>query len=474
MGRLYRLEAVEREMRNMKDKKFFFFPLLGLLLGGCQGITEVSPETLTSVEQEVKMILHSERDLNDIITLKFEPKNTTNKDVEWSCEENSIFTLNDSMICAEEIGSAFVTATSVANRNLSTQIAIRVYDPNIKMYPVSIERGEGFTLTGLQKEYKEGEEVTFQVEVIDSKRKLDSVWLNEEVLTAKEDSTYQFLMPNQAVTISVHLKDIIAAERVTLEPESLTLTLGEVDQMMTAHVSPSDTTDVPSWSVIEGEDVITIAPNGNEVSVHAQKEGNAKIKVNYSENVFAECDVLVQAPSVIPATSAKYQIVYDLGTRKTAKQLTTADEIFQTFQLQGEEGILQSISQFEYIYGGGHGGRGETLWYVGNLLKFGTTSVNGSLTLSLNSPVSSIKITGYVADQNAILRVGDSGSSDWGGKADNQTTLFPCSSLPEVTKEVVEAGQVGTITIDCEATRNLKIATTNQKPLYITSIEFIK
>lgn len=458
----------------MKDKKFLFFPLLGLLLGGCQGVTEVSPEALTAVEQEVKMILHSERDLKDIITLKFEPKYTTNKEVEWSCEENSIFTLNDSIIRAEEIGSAMVTATSVANRNLSTQISIRVYDPNIKMYPVSMEEGEGFTLTGLQKEYEEGDEVTFQVEVTDAKKELDSVLINEEVLTAKEDATYQFIMPSHAVTVSVHLKDIIAAESVTLEPKSLTLTLGEEDQTLTARVSPSDTTDVPSWSVVEGEDVITMTPNRNDASVHALKEGNAKIKVTYSKHVFAECDVVVQAPSVTPATSSKYQIVYDLGTRKNAKQLTTADEIFQTFQLQGEVGILQSISQFEYIYGGGHGGRGDTLWYVGNMLKFGTTSVNGSLTLALNSPVSSIQITGYVADQNAILRVGDSDSSDWAAEADNKTTLFPCSSLPEVTKEVVEAGQVGTITIDFEATKNLKIATTNQKPLYITSIEFIK
>lgn len=176
----------------------------------------------------------------------------------------------------------------------------------------------------------------------------------------------------------------------------------------------------------------------------------------------------------INLNSTHYNIVYDLGTRKTAKLIETSTEVFNTFVYANEgTGMIMSVSAAEYIYGGGYGGSGEGKWYTGNMLKFGTTSVNGSLVLELNTPVNCIKITGYVSNAAANIQVGDSNSLDWNGGRDGKTTSYTCSDMNVTTKEIVEGNQTSTITIYFESTTSLKIAVINKKPIYITAIELI-
>lgn len=457
-------------------KILLILPMLVMPLVGCNK-NGVLPTKLTASSSEVKVIVNSERDLNDIVTLRFEPRNTSNKKVTWSSEENDIFTLTGSTIKANKIGTAIVTATSVANENLKTDVAIKVYNPNSITHTVSINQDSGFSVTGLQNEYKEGDEVTFTIHVTDSTKEIAKVEANDDVLEPTSGASYKFMMPDSDVTIKVILKDIETlktATSVTLSPTSLYLNVGDEDKKIIANVQPIDTIDVPTWSISEGQEFVTITPTANEVMVHAVKEGTAKIKVTYNENVYAECLVTIDSSLGIQ-TRAKYNVEYDLGTRKTAKLIETTDELFNTFKLDGEDsGIINSISEMNYIYGGGNGGRSETAWFSGNMIKFGTTSVNGNMTFALNAFVNRVKITGYVSDNSSKIQIGDSSSTDWTEDTnDNKTTLVTCSDMTEASKEVVEGSQVSTITIDFESTMNLKIATMNKKPIYITSIEFI-
>ena len=456
-------------------KILLILPMLILPLVGCN--KTVAPTKLTTSSSEVKVIVNSERDLNDIVTLRFEPRNTSNKKVTWSSEVNDIFTLTGSTIKANKIGTAMVTATSVANENLKTDVAIRVYNPNSVAHTVSINQDSGFSVTGLQNIYKEGDEVTFTIHVTDSTKEIAKVEANDDVLEPISGTSYKFMMPDSDVIIKVTMKAVETpkvATSVTLSPASLFLNVGDGDKKITANVKPIDTTDVPTWSISEGQEFVTITPTANEVMVHAVKEGTAKVKVIYNENVYAECLVTIDS-SLNVQTRAKYNVEYDLGTRKTAKLIETTDELFNTFKLDGENsGIINSISEMNYIYGGGNGGRSETAWFSGNMLKFGTTSVNGNMTFALSAYVNRVIITGYVSDNSSKIQIGDSSSTDWTEETnDNKTTLVTCSDMVEASKEVVEGNQVTTITIDFESTMNLKIATTNKKPIYITSIEFI-
>jgi len=126
------------------------------------------------------------------------------------------------------------------------------------------------------------------------------------------------------------------------------------------------------------------------------------------------------------------------------------------------------------MYGGAYGGSGDNKWYTGDIIKFGTTSVNGSFTFELTQEVSAVNISGYVSNSSCKVRIGDSNSLDWeSAGSDNKTTLITCSSMNVTSKEVVEANQTSDILMEFESTKDLKIAVTNTKPFYITKIEFI-
>ena len=130
-----------------------------------------------------------------------------------------------------------------------------------------------------------------------------------------------------------------------------------------------------------------------------------------------------------------------------------------SFELSEGDDIINGISDMSYIYGGAHGGRGETNWYIGDIIKFGTTSVTGYLVFDLNVEVNSIRITGYVSDASCKVQIG--------------STTYVCSDMNETTKEVVESNQTSTIEVSFDSTNSLRIETLNKKPFYITSIEFM-
>ncbi len=728
----------------MKIKKVLSFLLsFELLLTGCNNIDTIYPTSLTSSKDEIKLIINSERDLNDIVTLRFEPKNTTNKEVIWSCKENDVFTLNGSKIKAIKEGIASVTATSVENNELSTNVNIKVYDPALIKYNVSINKNDSFEILGLEEKYAEGSEVSFSIKVTDTIKEIDIVKINDETINLISNNLYSFIMPNKDVTIDVTLKDNKKATSVSINPSKLELTVGDESKIV-ANVLPTDTTNIPTWEVCEGKDIISITPNGNECQIYALASGNATVKVTYNENVFANCNITInkqnelvieQIPTIIdldisstytltptlkdntlgtfsysvednkiasvnekgiitgnsygttkvtivcneyqnvsftttinvinhgsienPITVkeslaiaknickeagnitlqsiylkgkitstistkkftisdledekaslevnnftlldgvenialndiilingfikndngtykvtsnnlvqiisnergmskvtiddndkviikvndeiitqeilikngelltfnvttidgyyiekvlvndielislgdnnysykvegnmnikviisdslivrevvAKYNIKYDLGTRKTAKKLETTEELF-TSLVPSNDNLITSISQMELIYGGGNGGRQESAWYVGDIIKVGTTSINGSITFELSKKVNSIKIIGYVSDNACKIQVGDSLSLDWqdAENNDNKTTTTTCKNMIEATKEVMENKLASTIIIDFESTSSLKIATINKKVLYISSIEFM-
>ncbi len=185
--------------------------------------------------------------------------------------------------------------------------------------------------------------------------------------------------------------------------------------------------------------------------------------------------------SVTPSPEATkdyyYDIVYTLPG-KTAKAFESPAEAYNVIKFNGtKENIISSVSNITNVYGGGRGGSGDNLWYAGDMLKIGTTSVNGSITIELTKNVTGVIITGYVTDMNCKIRVGDSSSTVWSGGADDgKTTLITAKDdyyMHETTKQIVEANNTSSIQINFESTNSVTIATENKKVLYITSIEFI-
>lgn len=185
-------------------------------------------------------------------------------------------------------------------------------------------------------------------------------------------------------------------------------------------------------------------------------------------------DVLT-TKTVISESGSSYNISFDLGTRITSKKLSSNDEIENTFTYASGEDIFVGVTSFENIYGGGYSASGESKWYAGNMLKFGTTQVLGNLTISLKKEISGIKLSGYIHASKATIRVGDASSTVWSNSSsdDNKTTLMSLSNMTVVNKNVIEEANPSTIEIDFEKTSELRIATTVASPLYLTAIEFI-
>jgi hypothetical protein len=342
-------------------------------------------------------------------------------------------------------------------------------------YNVTVNDGEGYEVQGLESSYLARSEVTFSVNVTDNNKYVYEVKMNDEVLTPN-NGIYTFKMPYSDVTISVTLKDKILATGVTLEPSTLELYVGNKNKLVVASPTPSNTTDIASWSVVEGSDLISIVADGNEVKVTALKEGTAKLKVTYNEKANAICTVNISPkdPSQMDEISVKYVI----NNTYKSKVLTEATDIFNSFVLDGDgDNILKSVSSFSYVYSGGKGGSGDNAWSTGNLLKLGSTSYNGSLTLDLESEINRVIITGYAHKTACKIRVGDSGSSDWTNGTDTDTKSYSCSDVTVISKSELEASNESTITLDFESTTSFRIDTINttstKHPFYITSIEFI-
>lgn len=187
-------------------------------------------------------------------------------------------------------------------------------------------------------------------------------------------------------------------------------------------------------------------------------------------------------PPVIEATKDYYyDIIYELPGKQAVK-FTDPTDAYNIIKFNGkQENIISSVSNITNIYGGGRGGSGDNVWYAGNMLKLGTTSVTGSITLELTKNVTGVIITGYVTNNNCNVRVGDSSSTVWTGNGDDgKTTLITARDeyfMNVAGKETVDADAMSTIQINFDSTNSVTISTEKNGSkyyvLYITSIEFI-
>ncbi len=192
-------------------------------------------------------------------------------------------------------------------------------------------------------------------------------------------------------------------------------------------------------------------------------------------------DKAVVVPPVEATKDYYYDIVYTLPG-KTAVKFNETAEAFSAIKFNGkQENIIASVSNITNVYGGGRGGSGDNIWYGNNMLKLGTTSVTGSITLELTKKVTGVIITGYVTNNNCNVRVGDSSSTIWAGNSDDgKTTLITAKDdyfMNVVDKATLEANATSTIQITFDSTNSITISTEKNGSkyyvLYITAIEFI-
>lgn len=322
-----------------------------------------------------------------------------------------------------EIGKVAGTSTTTIAKNMRSCVAWEDLEKHIldkvdtsTKYTINVNNEIGFKVSSFSLDYSAGETIPFSVKVTDSSKEIDTVIVDSKVLTPIAGNVYSFTMPSKNTSISITLKEK-ASQGGT----------DSGDNTGGGNNDNTDNNDTPS----------------------------------------------IELPSDVEGVL--YDIKYDLGTRTTAKLIESSTDLLSTFTLNGSStSIINSISGFENIYGGGNGGSGDNKWYTGDLLKFGTTSKKGYIDFSLGVNVDSITIVGYVHNTAGKIRVGDSSSQDWSDNStvDGKTTAYNLNEVNVANKDNVANKNVSVITISFPKTTNVKIATTNNYPLYISSIQF--
>ena len=250
---------------------------------------------------------------------------------------------------------------------------------------------------------------------------------------------------------------------------------GTSDSFTNPSISSEDlTASSENTSITSNEDTTSEISSSEEST--SESETSITSEEMSSEDISSEGSSTSEDTTLVVKESISYHIEYTMSGKTSYRFKDNESELIKdTFVLDDneDESIINSVESFNYIYGGGYGGSGESSWTKGNMLKFGTTSVNGDLALELSRPVNKIKVTGLVGNKSLKIQAGDKDSSDWlGEEDDNKTQTITCSDFNVASKSTIDEENYSSAYIEFEATSYIKIAAINSKVFYLTNIEF--
>lgn len=219
----------------------------------------------------------------------------------------------------------------------------------ITTYTITVTSDEYGTITPSKTSAEAGEEITLTVNVNESTKKLDKIYVNDVAITSGEDGTYRFTMPSENVTIRGSYSDVTTPETYTITTESL--------EGVT--ITPSKTT-----GLVAGEEVSITATvtdttkeiatlTANDVTLGKGTDGTYKL-VMPSENVTLKAtlkDVEVEATYTITATSVTGATV--TIDKETAK---VGEEVSVTVTVTDETKEITTVTANEVTLGRGTDG----------------------------------------------------------------------------------------------------------------------
>ena len=290
-----------------------------------------------------------------------------------------------------------------------------------------------------------------------------------------------------AVPFNTYLRpiiiDFLENNPVTYQSYSLTVNTNSAYQLTSIKDTYKERETVTFSILLQDntKEIEKVTANGNVLEANKGTTYQFSMPGENVAIVITLKDKSVVIPPVEATKDYYYDIVYQLPG-KQAVAFSDPAEAYSVMQFNGKlTNILSSVSNITNVYGGGRGGSGDNIWYAGNMLKLGTTSVTGSITLKLAKNVTGVIITGYVTNNNCKIRVGDSTSTVWSGNGDDgKTTLITANddyAMNIAGKDTVSANATSTIQINFQSTDSVTISTEKNGSkyyvLYITAIEFI-
>ncbi len=196
-------------------------------------------------------------------------------------------------------------------------------------YDLSVEAGEGATISSLPSKAEEGEKVSFSV-TLAAEKVLSYVTIDgENTLDPDENGVYSFVRPKHAVKISAitadktYANNVIQVEGATVAVSSTSAKKGTI---ITVRVSIADPNKVSP------------VVKAGEADVERTAIGNASLKT--FEGTFAQPGKDIDITTTLTAAAAKYAIVDKSGDGAVVSGPTSAAKGEKvSFRLSLEEGV---------------------------------------------------------------------------------------------------------------------------------------
>ena len=196
-------------------------------------------------------------------------------------------------------------------------------------YDLSVEAGEGATISSLPDKVEEGKEVTFSV-TLAAEKVLSYVTIDgENTLDANENGVYSFIRPKHAVKISAitadktYANNVIQVDGATVAVSSTSAKKGAI---ITVRVSISDSNKVSP------------VVKAGEADVDRTAVGDASLKT--FEGTFAQPGKDIDITTTLISAAAKYAIVDKSGDGAVVSGPTSAAKGEKvSFRLSLEEGV---------------------------------------------------------------------------------------------------------------------------------------
>lgn len=196
-------------------------------------------------------------------------------------------------------------------------------------YDLSVEAGEGATISSLPDKVEEGKEVTFSV-TLAAEKVLSYVTIDgENTLDANENGVYSFIRPKHAVKISAitadktYANNVIQVDGATIAVSSTSAKKGAI---ITVRVSISDSNKVSP------------VVKAGEADVDRTAVGDASLKT--FEGTFAQPGKDIDITTTLTSAAAKYAIVDKSGDGAVVSGPTSAAKGEKvSFRLSLEEGV---------------------------------------------------------------------------------------------------------------------------------------
>lgn len=196
-------------------------------------------------------------------------------------------------------------------------------------YDLSVEAGEGATISSLPDKVEEGKEVTFSV-TLAAEKVLSYVTIDgENTLDANENGVYSFIRPKHAVKISAitadktYANNVIQVDGATVAVSSTSAKKGAI---ITVRVSISDSNKVSP------------VVKAGEADVERTAVGDASLKT--FEGTFAQPGKDIDITTTLTSAAAKYAIVDKSGDGAVVSGPTSAAKGEKvSFRLSLEEGV---------------------------------------------------------------------------------------------------------------------------------------